>query len=727
MADVIARLRVDSKDFDSKIDRARSGLLRLEESLKGAGKSFADADKDQVAFVAELGKMQTVAQTMRGKLSELTKAYTDLSVQYKRMTDEEKSSPFGKAMSESMDQLKSRISETKIQLDEVNKELGETSRESGDASGALDMLASKFGISTKSLIGWGAAIGAGKVALDVAKDAFNQSESNIDEWGRTVESAKGAYNVFLDTINGGNWSNFFENLGRAIQGGRDLYDAFDRLSSIKANNQLAITMVQAQIQQLRVLKQQGQNVDGQIKAASERLRALQMASVVAGKQAGSRQLATTLTNRVSSISGSGIVSSAEIGRAAANYAVGGQAYIDQQKAIYERLSAKGAYQYQAAVGGSVTGSTATVTQTGMDMSKLTEEEQKQYIIAKAITEGETELQQGLATLAQAVQEEASSWQQQFRNNRYEFQQPRGSGGGGKSGGTQEIEGGIKGIKEFDGIVAQTTESLADLRKQLAEYQAARDTATNTADYAAAQQGIADTQRRIGAQEAAIRLGVDTDSILEIEDKMKEELENMKNNLPKLEIKAEVNADGVRGLSKEGTNAAQTWAAAAKALSSAGAALQQIEDPGVKIAGIVGQAVANIALGFAQAAASPATGALGVFGWIAAATAGVATMISTIASIKSATAGSYEEGGIVPGTSFHGDHLTAAVNSGELILTRSQQDNIAAQLQSVGNVQSMSGQPYTTGENIVLGINNHFKRSGQGEIVTTSMLRKYGIG
>ena len=101
-----------------------------------------------------------------------------------------------------------------------------------------------------------------------------------------------------------------------------------------------------------------------------------------------------------------------------------------------------------------------------------------------------------------------------------------------------------------------------------------------------------------------------------------------------------------------------------------------------------QAVANIALGFAQAAASPATGAAGVFGWIAAATAGVATMASTIAAIKSATSGSYASGGIIPGNSFSGDNLTANVNSGELILNRAQQGAIAGQLEgnSMGNMQ-----------------------------------------
>jgi hypothetical protein len=95
-----------------------------------------------------------------------------------------------------------------------------------------------------------------------------------------------------------------------------------------------------------------------------------------------------------------------------------------------------------------------------------------------------------------------------------------------------------------------------------------------------------------------------------------------------------------------------------------------------------QAIANIALGFAQASASKATGVAGVFGWIAAVTAGLATMTATIASIKNATKGGFAEGGIVPGNSYSGDNLRIGdygINSGELVLTRAQTNSIAAQL------------------------------------------------
>ena len=46
--------------------------------------------------------------------------------------------------------------------------------------------------------------------------------------------------------------------------------------------------------------------------------------------------------------------------------------------------------------------------------------------------------------------------------------------------------------------------------------------------------------------------------------------------------------------------------------------------------------------------------------------------------------------------------------------------------SAGGGGGGSSQPYLTGDVILLGVNNYLGRSGQGEIVTTSMLRRAGV-
>jgi hypothetical protein len=288
--------------------------------------------------------------------------------------------------------------------------------------------------------------------------------------------------------------------------------------------------------------------------------------------------------------------------------------------------------------------------------------------------------------------------------------------------SDEVEGGIKGLKDFATSLVNTTESMAQLRTQLSEYQSARDSATNTADYAAAEQGIELTQRKIGAQESAIRLGVDTDSILAIEDQMQEELESMRENLPTIDIKLGLDTNSIKSVTKEqeqdSAKMVKNWQAAGSAIQAVGNAMNQIEDPAAKVLGTIAQAIASVALGYAQATVQAAE--LGPWAWIAFAAAGLATMITSIATIKSATKGGFAEGGIVPGNNFSGDMLRTSdygINSGELILNKAQQNNIA-QLLTDREDDTRDSQPYVSGEMIYLGLQAYTMRSGMGEIVTS---------
>ncbi|MCP4373655.1 MAG: hypothetical protein GY797_36980 [Deltaproteobacteria bacterium] len=56
---------------------------------------------------------------------------------------------------------------------------------------------------------------------------------------------------------------------------------------------------------------------------------------------------------------------------------------------------------------------------------------------------------------------------------------------------------------------------------------------------------------------------------------------------------------------------------------------------------------------------------------------------TGAGVARAAAGSFEDGGIVPGTSYTGDNMLANVNSGEMVLNKGQQQNLFNQLQGGG--------------------------------------------
>ena len=199
------------------------------------------------------------------------------------------------------------------------------------------------------------------------------------------------------------------------------------------------------------------------------------------------------------------------------------------------------------------------------------------------------------------------------------------------------------------------------------------------------------------------LGVSDESWQKMVDEINEKRAAL--DLPPIEL--DVKTGNVEKLDKQVGSLEQNLTGAINVFGQLGDAMQQIDDPGAKVAGIIMGAIANIAGTFAASL----KGTFTPWDWIAAAISGTATMISTIAAIKSATSGSYASGGIIPGNSYSGDNLTANVNSGELILNRSQQDSIAGQLQNSNPMANISIEGKISGTDILLAANNSNRSRG----------------
>lgn len=107
--------------------------------------------------------------------------------------------------------------------------------------------------------------------------------------------------------------------------------------------------------------------------------------------------------------------------------------------------------------------------------------------------------------------------------------------------------------------------------------------------------------------------------------------------------------------------------------------------------------------------------------------GVMSILNGITSILTVIEGTsmiplYAGGGIahaanglfVPGHSYSGDRVPAMLNSGELILNRAQQGNLASQLN--GGLQNLSLTAKVQGRDLLLSITNDTMASGKGKIV-----------
>lgn len=132
------------------------------------------------------------------------------------------------------------------------------------------------------------------------------------------------------------------------------------------------------------------------------------------------------------------------------------------------------------------------------------------------------------------------------------------------------------------------------------------------------------------------------------------------------------------------------------------------DENIAIMGIIGQAVANIALSFSKAMASHKS--ITIWDWIGAAATGLATMVSIMGTIKQQTSG-YATGGVVGGNSYTGDNLLVRVNSKERILTAKQNKALndgLAQINSFDQVGRLYGTVTVKGSDLNIAMKNFNK-------------------
>ena len=192
MADVITRLKVESSEYDSKIKRATQSLNEMTTAAEKEGNKIATANQKNIAMAQSLGKMQTVATSARGKMSELSSAIESATLMYNRLSAAEKQGQFGRALNASITQLQGRLKGLQGEMAAVQRQMGKTSAAS--KGGFLNGIGGSFmgGASSSAMAALGPAA-AGAAAVTVAFSGmkkvvgdmvqtnmqFEQSSSNL--------------------------------------------------------------------------------------------------------------------------------------------------------------------------------------------------------------------------------------------------------------------------------------------------------------------------------------------------------------------------------------------------------------------------------------------------------------------------------------------------------------------------------------------------------------------
>lgn len=144
MADSIVRLRVDSQEYDAKLKRAAQGLASYIDGCRKVGGTLEVVEKETLQYVQALGRMDTTSRSAKGRLGEMTKAFTDLAMQYNHLTEQEKSSPFGVALSQGLEQLKGRVRDTGAELNAIKASIDGAGNSLDDAGQRTLNLAAKM-------------------------------------------------------------------------------------------------------------------------------------------------------------------------------------------------------------------------------------------------------------------------------------------------------------------------------------------------------------------------------------------------------------------------------------------------------------------------------------------------------------------------------------------------------------------------------------------------------
>lgn len=890
MAESIVRLRVDSKEYDNKIKRAEQGLLSLERELNKTGKSFEKADKDTVAYIGALGKMQTVSMSARGKVGELSSAFVNLSQVYGRMTDEAKKGEAGKALSSSLEQIKQRTIAAKQELEQLNGQLKTVKMPDLGASGSgmfgggsMSGVMQVFGGNMLTKVaGWAASFAAElgdcvKQGIELARQGegvriaferlgrgdllqglreathgtvtdlelmkaavkFNDFKLPVQELGTMLAFAQQkakdtgqSVDYMVDSIVTGLGRKslmILDNLGlSAAEIKEKMKETGDMTTAVgaiireqmkKAGDYVetaADKATQANVELENAMTRLGQTFQPLTQAGNDMWTSLKVGAInllndavepLISRLTEAGRLRKALDN-INAPAGEGTTLAQKHLGVLGHYSgtrEQKQQLSEKQLAKYGNEEAKAwreAAKYRAAYNRELEkgGNNAGVLQ-GYKQAQLRAEAN-----ARGWAQTAADYRKGLG----AVLNPAASAPAADAGGKSVIPR-RSAGGGGRTTTIEEVfpEGSMKALQKemqelqkaqglvtdaqawkdyqqqidevtkkmntLKGVTDADAGSLKGLSDEMAELRKERELMSDPISIAVQDEKIKQVQEEIDRLNGkVVTVEVDVDDLtpfeklqesirVEISDKNVEVDANSLHSLMKAAIEngiedvdmdfsslqekmgegldipdeawtsleakineklKEMGIDPISldietgNLQKAGKDAAKGWQEAAGAISSVGSALQQVEDPSVKIAGIVAQAIANIALAFSKADIKEGSSG-NIWAWIAATASGVATMVSTIASIKSATSG-YAEGGIVKGTTYSGDQIFAGeamVNAGELVLNKAQQGNLATALRDNRGGGGGVELARVSGEQIYVAMNNFLRRSGRGELVT----------
>ena len=116
MADVITRFRLETTQYDSKLRDAAKGLKEVVRVAELGGKDFKNFSDKAIENARALGQTASGATNAKDRLKDLVGSFNEAAKAYNNLSQAQQQSDFGKALSQSLEQLQQRIKQTKDEL-----------------------------------------------------------------------------------------------------------------------------------------------------------------------------------------------------------------------------------------------------------------------------------------------------------------------------------------------------------------------------------------------------------------------------------------------------------------------------------------------------------------------------------------------------------------------------------------------------------------------------------
>ena len=694
MANSLLKLTVESSEYDAKLKKAAEGVRHLADVAHKSAGDMTGLEKSTLDYIKSIGEMETKSRSAAGQVRELESTYKELKVIYDQLNDVEKADEGGKALAKSLEQLKQRAQDAKKSLDDASKSLNDNEDASKKDSNSISDLTSKLGINIKSLVGWGAALGAAKMALDVMKDALFQSENNVDEWGRTIAASESVYTGFLNALNSGDFSGFLNNLSNIVSSAKEAYNALDELGTRMTIINPERAKLQARQQELRATIRTKGADSAEGKAAQKELQNMQSQITASyGKESQMNKNAFEALVRQRLQEGG-------INLTGKSFDQFMKTFSDDNAFQQLRRGAKGSIGYQNYVGASKKVDNRNTNQKLLDL--FTDEWRQQnssYLTAAYNAQGAAASNALGNARYNRVKTTGGKTKQKDTKEQTELQQNQKK----INDLTQQyVELSKKGLTTDDERLVKLRDEIKELEKRngllsLYSERAQGRLLPQTIDMNA--KGV---NRTMFGDLGLTQKPKGLDKPAQLDDKA---LKAVQKNIQK---QTDLQVKEMKQSKKEDESLSSGIGNLAGGMTSVVGGLEQlgIEIPdGFKSAISAMQGISTILSGIAAS----------VIAIKALTTANTFKLWSNGGVVHAAS------GYFVPGNNFSGDTVPSLLNSGELVLNKAQQGVLAAELQG-GGMRNIQLEAIVTGEQIMLASNNRGRRTGRGEIVQSNRRR-----